>query len=168
MRMHNSKPDWIAWVIFGGTFIFCHFAFFAFLVLNTVLRSERSDNREGLFLSFFLIFSGVITGLESLAGYVAVDTIISIGRSWSRTVGRVASACGGTVAYALVWITILGLRLQLPKLSENVGGSFFSGNLMGGIPWGAMFLGGLVACVVKIVAMMLTPSRHRRAMTEHG
>jgi hypothetical protein len=151
MAMQNGKPDWMEWIIFAGTFTISHFAFCVFIVVRNLVMTRQGFDADGFVGFVFFIFSGVLTGIEFAVGYAAVDIVVSTGRAFSRSVQRLSATFGGIVAYALVWI-VLALRLQLPKLYENVAGSFLSGNFTRTFPWGAMFLGGLMACVVKSVA----------------
>jgi hypothetical protein len=155
----NSTLDWMAWLIFAATFVLLHFGFCAFIVFRDVVLNGNRVSGEGVFGFVFFVLSGVLTSVECVIGYAAVDIIVSMGRASSRRVQGLSAAFGGGAAYALVWV-VLALRLQVPRLYENVAGSILNFSLNSGVPWGVMFLGGLMACAVKAVAMGLT-SAHR-------
>src|SRR5437762_2101866 len=98
MAISNGKPDWKTWVIFAGTFTFCHLAVCAFIVFHNGIDGEN------LFGFVVFIFSGLLASLEFLVGYAVVDVVVSIGRTWPSNIQRLSAAFGGAVAYALVWI----------------------------------------------------------------
>ncbi len=149
----------MAWVIFGATFTLVHFGLCGFIVLRGVVLNRSVLQGEGVVSFGIFVLSGILASAESTVGYALVDLIVSTGRSGSVRSRRFSAIVGGALTYGLAWV-VLALRLEIPKLSENVSWSILGLNINGEFPWGAIFLGGLVAFVAKSVGMVLALGTH--------